>query len=228
VTSEVIDQASAGVNVVGKIGIVDGTDDELAGMPYWNKALRKCLRGLSNAVDDYVYSRHVGYEELRQMLLNQGHINNCLSTADSFKSYVDREGLLDKLRASFCGSPVVRYRSATEWFYSLYALAELNYDESGEYQLSLSIDAPLRARAIAKFLDGRIYFELDEFAQSFHSIPFERIRICEVCRKVFWARRLPSATCAKQCQSILSSRRYRGRLTPEQRQRDKERRALKP
>jgi hypothetical protein len=73
---------------------------------------------------------------------------------------------------------------------------------------------PMRASGVMlKDENGDIY--LDGLAGVIHEIIPDRFRMCEICNKIFWAKREESETCSAPCFGILRTRRYRN-LTPEE------------
>lgn len=53
------------------------------------------------------------------------------------------------------------------------------------------------------------------FFESLIGLDLDRIRACEICSKIFWAKRSDSETCSARCFGILRTRRYRS-LTAEE------------
>ncbi|HRH40367.1 MAG TPA: hypothetical protein PKY82_01895 [Pyrinomonadaceae bacterium] len=49
----------------------------------------------------------------------------------------------------------------------------------------------------------------DPFFEILHNIPLSRIRCCEICKNIFWAKRSESATCSTPCLFTWRQRQYR-------------------
>ena len=92
-----------------------------------------------------------------------------------------------------------------------------NKFEQYKFQLHfLTID--YKERQFAVFVgvmpDGFIKTSRSELLEIFESeeVPFYRIRACEICEKIFWAKRTDAKTCKnKKCSNALSQRKYQNR-----------------
>jgi len=60
--------------------------------------------------------------------------------------------------------------------------------------------------------DGRLSVHLTGLAAAVDGVEGDRIRLCLICRKVFWANRRDSSTCSPKCSSVYRQRNHR-RLT---------------
>lgn len=57
--------------------------------------------------------------------------------------------------------------------------------------------------------DGRITFQNDKVIKALEGIDIKRLRICEVCNRIFWANRLEKLGCSDRCNQTLRTRRKR-------------------
>jgi hypothetical protein len=62
-----------------------------------------------------------------------------------------------------------------------------------------------------------------EVAEMFVGVDLDRIRACEICNRIFWAKREDSKTCSPKCFGVLRTRDYR-KLTDEEKAARKARR----
>jgi ssDNA-binding Zn-finger/Zn-ribbon topoisomerase 1 len=69
-----------------------------------------------------------------------------------------------------------------------------------------------RPKLIARLNDdGIVETKLEhiaEFAEAIDGIEFFRLRLCPICRKVYWASRLDKKACGKKCSDALSQSKY--------------------
>ncbi len=61
--------------------------------------------------------------------------------------------------------------------------------------------------------NGEICTNKDLFTDAVEGVEAARIRLCEVCRNVFWASRMNKKSCSKLCAHALRNRRYRERYS---------------
>lgn len=57
--------------------------------------------------------------------------------------------------------------------------------------------------------DGKITFQTDKVIRALEGIDIKRLRICEVCNRIFWANRLEKIGCSDKCNQTLRTRRKR-------------------
>jgi hypothetical protein len=82
---------------------------------------------------------------------------------------------------------------------------------------------PLIAVSIVSETSDLLGVNPDQFSRSLIGLPGDRIRICEVCGHVFWAFRLDSQTCSRQCSDVRRQR-IRRSASPEEKLRINEQR----
>jgi hypothetical protein len=58
-------------------------------------------------------------------------------------------------------------------------------------------------------------------------VDLDRIRACEICTSIFWAKRFDSETCSPKCFGVLRTRRYRNLTVEEKAKRKADREANK-
>lgn len=58
--------------------------------------------------------------------------------------------------------------------------------------------------------NGKICFKTNSVFEAFSGVDVERVKICELCDKVFWASRIDASCCSKECAHNLRNRIYRG------------------
>jgi len=78
--------------------------------------------------------------------------------------------------------------------------------ESDSLWLSLSLPSNVM---IDK--NGIIRVGLDEFSRAIDGVEARRLRECEICGHIFWARRITQYACATNCANALRVRRWRER-----------------
>ncbi len=91
---------------------------------------------------------------------------------------------------------------------------------------TLSISSTLRFNVDE---EGKIRISGDLLGEALEGVEVERLRECEVCRRIFWAGRLDQHTDATPCRNILRKRRWRSNSNKRQYQekRNKRRRKAK-
>ena len=82
-------------------------------------------------------------------------------------------------------------------------------ENSSWHKPNLEISIPITEK------DGEFRASLPVFLELISTINLDRLRACEICNRVFWAKREESKTCSAPCFGILRTRRYRN-LTPEE------------
>lgn len=92
--------------------------------------------------------------------------------------------------------------------------------ESNEHLPKWLPDLDARLRIIDK---SRLEVKLGGFAQIIDGIDGDRIRICEICTQLFWAKRVESKACSATCANNLRQRLYRT-LSREEKTRRKDQR----
>jgi len=94
-------------------------------------------------------------------------------------------------------------------------------ENSSWHKPNLEISIPIIEK------DGEFRASLPVFLELISTINLDRLRACEICNRVFWAKREESKTCSAPCFGILRTRRYRN-LTPEEKaERKAKREAIK-
>lgn len=66
--------------------------------------------------------------------------------------------------------------------------------------------------------DNRIRIVRDPFLDALEGVDGSRIRECEICRQIFWAKRIDSKTDSPRCMNALKQRRFRQRDPDEYRE----------
>ncbi len=131
------------------------------------------------------------------------------------RSVEDRAG---KLFCLFSLTPSVeRYMRLRGWFINLYKLA--NYlSDSKEIDPRFAVSQILDGLSFAARIgNGSVKFQSDGFIEAFTDVKVERIRLCRVCGRVFWAGRIDMIGCTEECAGVLRTRRWREKTTSEQR-----------
>jgi hypothetical protein len=77
---------------------------------------------------------------------------------------------------------------------------------------SLPIGAYLESLVFAKTDDkGRLHVEHTRLLQAIEGVEISRIRLCKICRKIFWAGRADKACCSPKCAGVSRTRKWRER-----------------
>ncbi len=98
-------------------------------------------------------------------------------------------------------------------------------ENSSWHKPSLEISIPITEK------DGEFRASLPVFLELISTINLDRLRACEICNRVFWAKREDSKTCSPRCLNVLNVRNSRS-LSEEEKaerkaQRDANRRIVK-
>jgi hypothetical protein len=59
--------------------------------------------------------------------------------------------------------------------------------------------------------EGRICIKSDKIVEALNGVYLKRIRICEICNRIFWANRKDSKTCSKPCLNNYQQRQFRSK-----------------
>lgn len=57
--------------------------------------------------------------------------------------------------------------------------------------------------------DNTLRLEQTDLMKIIDGVNLERIRSCEICQRIFWAKRIESQTCSKKCLNALGARKHR-------------------
>lgn len=57
--------------------------------------------------------------------------------------------------------------------------------------------------------DGLIHIETNKLAEALQGVDIDRLRICPVCNRIFWAKRNDQKACSNKCSGNLRIRKYR-------------------
>jgi hypothetical protein len=185
---------------------------------YYLKALEQSVDGLSEEFVNYVRMPQKNLTYLFSVVKEAGVGGVRCQTYSSFQQMIQDHhptavnGLYYGIATRLARE---RYERARSWHTNLYDLAYMVHsippDDWSEPVTSVPFGAELKIK------DGSITIALDFFARAFQGVPGERICLCSVCGRVFWAPRLPSRSCSPKCTTRLSTRRWRDKTTPEQR-----------
>lgn len=104
--------------------------------------------------------------------------------------------------------------------FSLAGVAQLRFTKENNYQLEsyfywnepyfepVQLETELRIEA-----NGTAYFQKSLFADVIDGADVRRIRLCEVCENLFWAKRLDQVFCSKACSGLQRIQRWREKST---------------
>lgn len=183
---------------------------------YQLRSLEYCLEGMPNQFIDYVDLPRPDLGWLYQSLVNNTSFRESF---DSFLQTIDKhpkwpENLrLGQTTRYACN----RYDQARSWYRRLYMLADfLQHYEDGSYWPS-RYERVFGINSVA-VNNGRIDFEPDKFTEAFVGVRIERIKTCKNCGRVFWMKRDDMKGCSTSCAKILRTRKWREKVTPEQKQ----------
>jgi hypothetical protein len=90
-----------------------------------------------------------------------------------------------------------------------YRTWNFSYDRQTIYPPDFNFKKPLIAFSFNP--DSTIKFTSFEILEllKINNIPIDRIRICQICRNIFWAKRIESPTCSKRCSNTFNGRKTR-------------------
>lgn len=126
---------------------------------------------------------------------------------EPFKKYVEFESLKQRNEDALIPYRILyKYnfvKNARENFFKI-----ISYAERGEFP-SLPVFGVKTNLRISS--DGLIEIERDEFLRAIEDVEAKRLRLCEICGRIFWAGRLDQQCCSSACAHALRNRRYRAR-----------------
>lgn len=128
------------------------------------------------------------------------------------------------LMPDVCGEILSIYSSWSEQFDILIKIARRLEDIRTGKQKNLTLGRFRTSFTLEFTKDKTVGGELDlTIYETFYGISADRLRICTICGKIFWAKREESKTCSPQCLNKLNVRRHRA-LTDEEKAKRKAKR----
>jgi hypothetical protein len=99
---------------------------------------------------------------------------------------------------------------------SLFEFVQRRFSKENNYRLQNHLDwvEPYAEPALSETevrieADGTAYLQKSLFSDAIDGIDVRRIRLCEVCENLFWAKRLDQVFCSKACSGLQRVQRWR-------------------
>jgi hypothetical protein len=139
----------------------------------------------------------------------QDYIKSCCYASHLFPIDISKVSVLEAHRMT--QEYVVFYKLRNETIY--YARRLKSEREGTSYPQVWDVFPMTASGLVLKDENGRNY--VDGLAGVIHKIIPDRFRMCEICNRIFWAKREDSKTCSLPCLNKLNVRRHRN-LTDEE------------
>lgn len=138
-------------------------------------------------------------------------VNLCLDgLPESFQDYVWQAGEQQLEREYGLYEAMYRYTFARSSRERLRIIAGFSSQEAAQPRLHFHPALTGQAQIIVDE-DGTLSVANDKFASAVDGVEARRIRLCEICKRIFWAGRINQPCCSTACAHSLRNRRYRAR-----------------
>lgn len=194
---------------------------------YYRKALVQCVSGLPESFSRYVEIPGTSREanlRLFETLLSGGPVS-----LEVFYNYVSSSSVnLPNLEALGLHEASRRYETAKRFHQQAYgliqAITSFRRSSTGYFRSTVQrID--FASIAEVDLGDGIIKFRADHFVTLFEGVDHNRLRLCDHCHRIFWVRRIDKNPdpdkkfgCSPECVTVLTTRKWREKTTPKQRE----------
>lgn len=161
---------------------------------------------LGREFDEFMRDNFEKYEErcgssfvLDTFLLAVDHIKILIEPYPELTDFVFKTKTNSEYPALTIYEEFVRYRE------NLYNIVRYSRDAPEKAGVLEDFEIPTSL----KIIDGKFKFSIPLFARIINGLPIERLKICQVCDRIFWVEDLRQKRCSKKCSDRHSKQKQR-------------------
>lgn len=175
-------------------------------------AISECCRDLPDEfTSQFSLAETIDQGRVYELLVGNGQF---VGSLDAFVELADANSDWDKWASTYAGilDSVKRYVTVRSDCVRLDQIASiggtfLRHNAYGVSKLWFSKNLFDAGQIVVR--DGRIQIESDAFTEAFLNAPIDRIRLCKLCKKKFWADRKDMKCCTVACARAFRTRKWR-------------------
>ena len=180
---------------------------------YQAEVLAECLIGLPPE-----FTEHIGLPEagLESMYLDY---QSAADGTESFVHYVaNSPARFESFESMGISDAIHRYHRARRFYHQMYAfIAYLEWvKQGGDEDVGYPLAQDFFVFERIKVIENRVTWLPDFFTKAFEGVEIDRLRLCDNCGRVYWVKRLDMKGCTVSCAKILRTRKWREKITAEQ------------